>query len=60
MKRFRVIVDTGFSGAVHEDEAEFTDEEWEAMSKADQADALTQACQDAINNHIEAYTEEIA
>jgi hypothetical protein len=59
MKQFKVIVDTGFSGATYEDEAEFTDEEWEAMSEKEREEALFQACQAAIGNYIEAYTEEI-
>lgn len=59
MKQFKVIVNTGFSGATYEDEIEFTDEEWEAMSEKDRSEALAQACQDAIGNYIEAYTEEV-
>jgi hypothetical protein len=59
VKRFRVVVDTGFSGAQHEDEAEFTDEEWEDMTEDERRQALDQACQDAVWNHIETYTEEI-
>jgi hypothetical protein len=60
VKRFRIIVDTGFVGGQHEDEVEFTDEEWAALSESERQEALEQACQDAISNHIGAYAEEIA
>lgn len=59
MKRFRIVVDTGFAGAQHEDEIEFSDEEWEAMTEQEREDVLSANCQQVIENHIEAYAEEI-
>lgn len=56
MKHFRIIVDTGFVGAQHEDEVEFPD--WDEMTEVERQEALEQACQDAVANHIEAYWEE--
>lgn len=59
MKRFRIIVDTGFVGGQHEEQAEFADEAWDGLSEQERTDLLEEACQEAISNHIEAYWEEI-
>ena len=59
MKRFRIVVDTGFPGADHYDEVTFADSEWESMSETERENELIQSCQDTINNYISAYWEEI-
>lgn len=60
MKRFKIVVDTGFVGGEHEGGIEFTDEEWDGMTEAEREDALQQACETEISNNISAYWEEVA
>jgi hypothetical protein len=59
VKRFRIGVDTGFVGATHEDEIEFTDEEWEAMSEDERRERLDGEVENLISNHINGWAEEI-
>lgn len=59
MKRFRIVVSTGFVGADHEDEVEYEDDVWEAMSENERERALENECQGLRENTIETYWEEL-
>lgn len=59
MKRFLIKVETGYVGATHEDEVEFEDATWEAMSEDERTSALEQECQALMENNIETYWEEL-
>jgi hypothetical protein len=59
MKRFLITVDTGFSGANHEEEVEYEDDEWEGMSEKERDSALWDAVQDVINNNVSGSWEEL-
>lgn len=59
MKRFLITVDTGFSGADHEEEVEFEDSEWAAMTEEQRNSALWDAVQDTINNNVSGSWEEL-
>ena len=49
----RIIIDTGFAGAQHIVETEYTKEGWEALSDIDQQDIIDCAIQDHITVHVE-------
>jgi hypothetical protein len=59
MKRFRIIVETGYVGGAHEDEVEFEDDYWNSLSKPDQDGLLEDCVQTAISDHIEGHWEEL-
>ena len=57
MTKLRLVCDTGFVGAVHEDYLEVPDEEWNAMTPAEQRDYGYEAAQELVSNYIETYYE---
>lgn len=59
MKRFRIVVDTGFVGGQHEDEVQFEDTYWDSLSEGEQVSHLEDCVQAVISNHIEGFWEEL-
>jgi hypothetical protein len=57
MPTLRLVVDTGFVGAVHEEFIHIPDDEWDAMSSNDRDNLGYEAAETLRDNHVDTYYE---
>ena len=60
MRRFKLIVNTGFAGAIHEEEIELTDDMVDLTDENEVEEYLQEQIENMIVNHIEGYWKEIS
>lgn len=59
MPKFKITVDTGFSGCEHVDEVVYDDAQWQTLTEEERQKALIDAIRETINNFISAWWEEM-
>lgn len=57
--RIKVVLDTGYAGAKHEDEAEYPKEQWDSWSPEEKASEMESYIETMVSNYIEGWWEVI-